>query len=223
MEKGKSTGEKNIAYSSNWAGTYLQNTDISASPTFTSVAATMTVPIPTSSGTSAQAASAWVGIDGFTNTGAILQAGIDIVGYEGQSYYDAWYEWYPDNTIEFDLDINAGDVVVVKVYSTSESTGVAIIENETTGESETSTVEAPQTTSTLSGQTVEWIVEDFQESGSLVTFLNFGTLEFTGMTAGALNQTYDLSKALLIDILHDNSIVAEASFTGSDAVTVKYV
>lgn len=214
---------KNTEYSSNWAGAVLQNTDISPTVTFTSVVATMTVPVPTSSGTAIQASSAWVGIDGFINTGAILQAGIDIIGYEGNGYYDAWYEWYPDNAIEFDIEINAGDIVIARVYSTSDLTGVAIIENETTGQAVTTTVDAPKSTATLTGQTVEWIVEDFQEDGSLVDFLNFGTVEFTGAIAGATNTSFDLSKASVIDIINGSSLVAEATIVSNSELTVRYV
>ncbi|RHZ48406.1 A4/G1 family peptidase [Aspergillus thermomutatus] len=219
------TDQKNTYYSSNWAGVALLNSNLPSTPALTSVAATLTVPVPTSSSTNVQAASAWVGIDGFINTAAILQTGIDIVAYKGEpGCYTAWYEWYPDSAVDFDLTIDAGDVVVATVYSTSDSTGVAIIQNESTGESATATLRAPQSTATLTGQSAEWIVEDYQSGGSTVSFSDFGTVTFTGVVAGAEgNQTFGVEGdgAAVVDILSGNSIVAEGSIISSSEITVQ--
>ncbi|KAL1872261.1 hypothetical protein Plec18167_006864 [Paecilomyces lecythidis] len=223
------SAEKNRTYySHNWAGAVLPKSALSFAPTLASVAATITVPIPTSSATNVQGASAWVGIDGFVNTAAILQTGIDIVAFEGEDgSYKPWYQWYPDTAIYFDLEIEAGDVLVMTVYSTTKSTGVAIIQNNSTGESATATVSAPHPGATLTGQSVEWIVEDYESGGSRVSFLDFGTVNFTGTEArGRGNQTFGVggNGVVIVDMLMDNSsIVAEASVVGPSGVMVKYI
>ncbi|KAL3476521.1 peptidase A4 family-domain-containing protein [Aspergillus californicus] len=92
--------QQNTYYTDNWAGAVLLASDQPNAPSFTSVAATLTVPLSTPSSTHVQAASAWVGIDGFGNTDSILQTGIDIVAYTGANTdkgtevheYTAWYE-----------------------------------------------------------------------------------------------------------------------------------
>lgn len=86
------TNVSNVEYSENWAGAVIISSDI------TSVTAEITVPSVSSSDSSSsseQCASAWVGIDGDTCETAILQTGIDFCVEDGESYYDAWYEWYP--------------------------------------------------------------------------------------------------------------------------------
>ncbi|KAJ9251809.1 hypothetical protein DTO195F2_7664 [Paecilomyces variotii] len=218
---------RHTIYSHNWAGVALLSSALPSTPILTSVAATITVPIPASSATNVQAASAWVGIDGFVNTAAILQTGIDIVAFQGEeARYKAWYEWYPDPAIHLDLAIAAGDVIVMAVYSTSELTGVTVIQNESTGQSTTVTVSAPHSTATLTGQSVEWIVEDYQSGGSRVSFLDFGTVNFTRAVARATgNQTFGAGGdgAVTVDMIMDNgSIVAEANIVGSSGVAVTH-
>src|SRR3954469_1643844 len=133
----------NVEYSKNWAGVVREKPPASA--TYTAVSATFTVPEPTATDDSGdmQAVSAWVGIDGDTYTQAILQTGIDAYIQNGEKTYDAWYEWYPQNAENFDLDLTAGDVIVAKVESSSSSKGVAILENQSTGQSVTKSLNAP--------------------------------------------------------------------------------
>ncbi|KAJ9221634.1 hypothetical protein DTO027B5_6355 [Paecilomyces variotii] len=231
-------------YTTNWAGAALLSADLASTPILTSVAATFTAPIPTvSSNMAGEAASIWVGIDGFVNTGAILQAGIDVVTAsssteeEVEYVYTAWYEWYPANAVDFSpevLAIKGGDVIVATVYATSSSAGVAVIENESNGQRATATVTAPAATSTLTGQSAEWTVEDYQISGETVSFLNFGSVTFTGVTAGAAagNLTFavedeeDEAAVALVDLvnLSTEKYVAKASivYDGS-GILVEYV
>ncbi|KAL5041334.1 peptidase A4 family-domain-containing protein [Aspergillus fruticulosus] len=229
--------QKNIYYTDNWSGGVLLASKLTETPTLTSVAATITVPVPTPSSTRVQAASAWVGIDGFVNTGAILQTGIDIVAFKGATggqeahSYSAWYEWYPQDAVGFDDDlaVEAGDVLVLSVFSTSTSglTGVAIIQNQSTGQNVSATVQGPAGAA-LSGQSVEWIVEDYMTGGSLVSFVDFGTVTFEGAVTGAEgNLTFGVGEdGVNVDIVDlvdvdENKIVAKASIVG-DGVTVIY-
>ncbi|KAF2084498.1 hypothetical protein K490DRAFT_49021 [Saccharata proteae CBS 121410] len=214
--------KSNIEYSSNWAGAVYEEPP---SGTFTAVVGTFTVPVPSSDGDSfgESAASAWVGIDGDTYGNAILQTGIDFVVDGGEVSYDAWYEWYPDYAYDFSgIDISAGDVISLKVESSSSSRGTCIIENETTGTVVSKSLTAPESDATLGGQNAEWIVEDFEENGSLVNFADFGTVVFTGATAGlSTGKTITAGDASIIEIESDGQVLTDVSISGS-TVTVVY-
>lgn len=97
-----------------------------------------------------------------------MQTGVDFtVDEDGSVSYDAWYEWYPDYAYDFDLDVSAGDVISMSVTASTTTAGVAELTNETTGETVSISLTS---TSALGGQNAEWIVEDFEENGSLVPF-----------------------------------------------------
>ncbi|KAF9227237.1 hypothetical protein BS17DRAFT_695404 [Gyrodon lividus] len=205
-------GVANVLYSSNWAGAAWTEVD----GTFTSVTGVITVPTPTGSG----AASAWVGIDGNTCGNAILQTGVDFAVSNGQVSYDAWYEWYPDYAYDFSgISISAGDVIKLTVTASSSTSGTAVIQNETTGQ----TVKKALTSSyALCKQNAEWIVEDFEDGGALVPFVDFGTVKFTSAKATGSAGTYTPTGATLIDIKQDNKVLTSVTTSGS-TLTVKYV
>ncbi|KAK2463901.1 hypothetical protein APHAL10511_004073 [Amanita phalloides] len=120
----------NVQYSSNWAGAVWSG----AAGTFKAVTGTITVPAP-DCGSSACSASAWVGIDGDTCGNAILQVGINMLCNNGEASYNAWYEWYPAYAHDFSgITISAGDVLVLTVTATSTTTGIAEIQDLTTGQ-----------------------------------------------------------------------------------------
>jgi len=213
--------ETNVDYSSNWSGAVL--TAPPAGSTFTSVSATFTVPKP---GGTTGAASAWVGIDGDTYDTAILQTGVDFRVTNGQVSYDCWYEWYPDYAYDFptsSITISTGDSIYIAVASTSSSKGSVTIKNLTTGKSVTQSLSAPSSSSHLGGQNAEWIVEDFEEDGSLVPFANFGSVTFSGATAGtSTGATASLSGADILDIQQNKKTLTSESASGS-TITVTYV
>ncbi|KAH0827970.1 peptidase A4 family-domain-containing protein [Lanmaoa asiatica] len=204
----------NVEYSSNWAGALWAEGD----GTFTTVTGTFTVPTP--SGTSG-AASAWVGIDGDTCQNAILQTGVDFTITNGQVSYDAWYEWFPDYAYDFSgISISAGDVIKTTVTASSTTSGTAVIENLTTGQTVT---QALTSTYALCEQNAEWIVEDFEQNGHLVRFADFGTVNFTSATASGLSGTaYTPSGAVIIDIEQHGQVLTSVTTSGS-TVAITYV
>jgi len=202
-------------YSSNWAGAVLNE----GAGTFKSVTGTFVVPTPSKpsgSGSGTYAASAWVGIDGDTCDSAILQTGVDFTISGSSVSYDAWYEWYPDYAYDFSgITFSAGDSVTLTVTATSTKAGTAVIKNNTKGKTVTKSITS---SSALCEQDAEWIVEDFEEGSSLVPFANFGTVTFTGASAGGTSP----SGATIIDIEQNSKVLTSSSVSGS-SVTVKYV
>ncbi|KAI1325080.1 peptidase A4 family-domain-containing protein [Xylariaceae sp. FL0255] len=201
--------QEETTYSSNWAGAVLS----SGAGTYTQVQGTITVPTPTGS---AGSASAWVGIDGDTCGSAILQTGVDFsIDDSGNVSYDAWYEWYPAASYDFDnFDVSAGDQIQMTVVASSTSGGTATLENLTSGQSGES--------SELCEQDAEWIVEDFESGGGLVTFADFDSVTFTGATAIANGNTVDTTGATVFDIQQNSQTLTDCSNSGS-TVTCNYV
>ncbi|KAH8815383.1 peptidase A4 family-domain-containing protein [Xylogone sp. PMI_703] len=216
--------ETQVSYSTNWSGAVL--TAPPAGQTFNAVSASFVVPTPkVPSGSSSRgtyAASAWVGIDGDTYQNAILQTGVDFTISNGRVSYDAWYEWFPDYAYDFSLDVNAGDTVTVSVTSSSATSGTAVIVNQSTGQRVSKSLTAPESSARLGGQNAEWIVEDFEQGGSLVNLVNFGSVTFTGATAKTASTTENASGAEIIDIRSGGTVYTSVTDNG-DSVTVTYV
>jgi len=203
----------NTEYSSNWAGAVL----VADSATYNSVTATFTV--PTASGSDGSAASAWVGIDGDTCGSAILQTGVDFTVSGSDTTYDAWYEWFPDVSHDFSgISFSAGDSVQLTVTATSSTSGTAVIHNVSTGKSVSKSLTS---SSALCQTNAEWIVEDFEEGSSLVPFADFGTVKFTGASAGTSAGSVGPSGATLMDIKQNSDVLTSVSSTSS-SVTVKH-
>ncbi|ROW12203.1 hypothetical protein VMCG_00341 [Cytospora schulzeri] len=211
--------QTNVEYSTNWAGAVIISSDI------TEVTGVITVPTPSApsggSSRSEYCASAWVGIDGDTCSTAILQTGIDLCYEGGEASFDAWYEWYPDYAYDFDLSVSAGDSIKMTVTATSKTSGSAVIENQTTGKSVTKSFSG-NVDGDLCLENAEWIVEDFESGGSLISFADFGTVTFTDATGKAGSKSLNPSSADILDIEQDGEVLTSCS-ASSDKVTCKYV
>lgn len=162
-----------------------------------------------------------MGIDGDTYGDAILQSGVD---FNGDGTYDSWYEWYPDYAYDFSgFSIAAGDEITVTIAATTLAAGKVTLKNSRTGSSVSKSLTAPSSSSHLGGQNAEWIVEDFEENGSLVPLANFGTVTFTGASAVTNSGTsVALSGAEIIDLKQGSTVHTSVTVSGS-TVTVKYV
>ncbi|KAF7910964.1 uncharacterized protein EAF01_002472 [Botrytis porri] len=116
-------------YNVSWAGAVL---DDGGSTIYTGVYTEFVVPTPqkpTRGETSAEiwTVSSWVGIDGYEQSSecaGLWQAGVDAsIDRSGKRTYDAWYEWYPANTLEFALRVTAGDTIAVNLTYSSFTKG----------------------------------------------------------------------------------------------------
>ncbi|KAM0263704.1 hypothetical protein ACHAQJ_001018 [Trichoderma viride] len=197
-------------YSSNWAGA------VQIGKGFNKVTGTITV--PRASGGSNAAASAWVGIDGDTCQTAILQTG---VSFYGDGSFDAWYEWIPDYSYSFaNFELSEGDKIRMTVDASSKTTGVATLENLSTGKSVSHSF--TNTPSTLCETNAEWIVEDFEEGSSLVPFADFGSVTFSNATASGSSGTVTPSGSTIFDIESSRGQVLTSCSASSSGVTCSY-
>ncbi|KAF9076595.1 peptidase A4 family-domain-containing protein [Rhodocollybia butyracea] len=214
------TNTSHETFSENWAGAVL----VASTATYKAVTGTFTVPTPKSTGGSEQQCStAWVGIDGDTCQTAILQTGVDFCVTGTSVEYDAWYEFFPADSIDFTgISFSAGDSVTVTATVISTTEGTLKIENNTKGQTVSKTVSS---SAKLCQTNAEWIVEDFEECEgsdcSLVPFANFGTIEFTGASATTSSGSVGPADAQVLDI-EQSSVLTSTTVSGS-TITVKFV
>ncbi|KUI54422.1 Aspergillopepsin-2 [Cytospora mali] len=208
------SNQTDVEYSENWAGAIVISSDISE------VTGVFTVPTPSAPSDRDSDGDVWVGIDGDTCDTAILQTGVDLCSDGGEASFDAWYEWYPDYAYDFDLDVTAGDVIKMTVTATSDTAGKAVLENETTGKTVTKSFSG-NVEGDLCRKNAEWIVEDFEEGDSLVSFADFGTVKITSATGKAGDSTINPSSATIIDIEQDDKVLTSCS-ASDDEVTCTY-
>lgn len=197
-------------YSGNWAGA------VQSGQGFTHVEGTITV--PQVSGGDGAAASAWVGIDGDACQQALLQTG---VSFYADGSFDAWYEWIPDPSSDFDgFELSVGDQIKMTIDATGTTTGVATLENLTTGKQVTHTYDSSP--SSLCQNSAEFIVEAFMEGGTEVVLANFGEVTFTGASATDSSGTINADGATIIDMRdQQNNVLTDCSASGSQ-VSCKY-
>jgi hypothetical protein len=206
--------------SDNWAGAIL----IADVPTYTSVTATFTVPVPSSTVEGEeQCASAWVGIDGDTCITAILQTGIDLCALDDEIGFDAWFEFFPAVSEDFDIVINAGDSITLIATVTGLNSGTLEVINNSEGTAVLATVSS---TASLCQFNAEWIVEDFEECEGtdcfLVPFADFGIFEFTGAQATTITGGVQVAgDAQTIDISQGEQLTA--SGVSGTVVVVEYI
>lgn len=211
LDTSETADDATTKYSSNWSGAVNSGTG------FTYV--TGTIAVPSASGGDGTGASAWVGIDGESCKGALIQTGINLFG---DGTYGAWYEWIPDHATSFsNFPISVGDQIQMSINVTSSTSGVATLENLSSGGSVTHNFKNPP--STLCQNSAEWIVEDFKRGGSPIPFANYGTVTFTDNTAHSDDGTITPgSDSTTINLRQNGNVMSECGISGSD-VTCKFV
>jgi len=147
-----------VQYDSNWAGAVIVSSGI------TEVTGTFTIPTvqePSGGNSNTEyGAAAWVGIDGDTCQSAILQTGVEFLVEGDSTAYEAWYEWYPNYSYNFNnFDVSPGDQIKATVKATSLDSGTATLENLSTGSSVTHTFKNEASEGSLCETNAEWIVE----------------------------------------------------------------
>jgi hypothetical protein len=178
--------------SSNWSG-YADTND-----TFNSVASTWTEPTVncSSSGTSGggllgglfggptAASSFWVGLDGYNST-SVEQIGTDSDCNSGTPAYYAWYEMYPNPSVQLpsQYPVSPGDVMVGWVASNSSGTSFILALRDTT---KGWLFQTTQTGGGFSRSSAEVIAEAPSACTLLfcseVALANFGQVNYSGST-----------------------------------------
>ena len=152
----------------------------------------------------------WVGIDGATCKRAILQTGLFL---QDDGTIEAFYEWFPRPAQQYkNFVVSKGDSVRLVVTATSSTSGIAMIENKTTGKTARHSFSGKEVTASLCRVDAEWIVEAYLNNGTQVELAYFGELGFQNSSAS------DNRGGTIIPSRSNTFIMMEDS-TQSDAIT----
>ncbi|MGO9881394.1 MAG: G1 family glutamic endopeptidase [Solirubrobacteraceae bacterium] len=203
--------------SSNWSGYAVQ------SPSqFTDAQGSWTEPSVSCPSNSAQYASFWVGIDGYSSD-SVEQLGTDsdCNGRNRPSYY-AWYEMYPADSVELSTSkypVKAGDTLSASVSVSGTTFTLSI------ASSEGWTYTTKQSGAGLAQSSAEWIAESPEICSrrcTLAQLSDFGTVNFSKSeaTAGGTVQpissfTYDSGPHDIIATTNSGTVRAQPSALGA--------
>lgn len=200
---------RGLNFSSNWAGY------VATGGTFTSVSGSWNVPQVSPTGTSADAT--WVGIGG-TSGNHLIQTGTQaVVNNNGQVSYQAWYEMLPANSQKIPLMITPGDSITASIVQQSANQWTISLSDSTTGQNYQTTV-----TYAASLSSAEWIEEMPVRGISFIPLDNFGSVQFSALSAVKDGVALTPAQANAQSIFMVNSLdqaLAQPSALGSDGAS----
>ncbi|MGN7453929.1 G1 family glutamic endopeptidase [Paenibacillus pasadenensis] len=162
----KKAGRSNWS-SGNWSGYAIEG----SRGAFSSISARWTVPVarPTSQSTYS---SAWIGIDGYSNSD-LIQTGTAHDYVDGRAEYYAWWEILPASETRIPHPVRPGDVMAARIARVSRGRWSIALRNVTRGWTfrTVQTYRGPQ-------RSAEWIVEAPQIGGDIATFARITPLPF---------------------------------------------
>ena len=213
IEESVATGDetRGVISTDNWSGGVYDSPPggPSSGQTWTRIETGIDVPtiiVPSGSSSSGTyGVSAWIGIDGYTVQDAMLQTGIDLVISNGVVSYTAWYDWFPEEGDDIDIEISESDSLTI-VLSTVPGTTASLVEfvNNSTNQERLIALSSPHV---LSGQNAEWILE----ASDTVTPCNWGTFEFSGAWASTSSTTVDATEASIINLVLNGVTLSSVS------------
>lgn len=154
--------------SSNWAGYAVSGS------TYTSVSSSWVEPTVTCSASGI--AAFWVGIDGYGSS-SVEQTGTGADCSTGSPVYFAWWETYPQNSMqEYKDAVAPGDVLTSTVTSLGSGQYELDLSDTTKGWTEHNKVSAPGALNA----SAEIVAEAVTEGDSISALPNFGSVHFTG-------------------------------------------
>ncbi|GAA1952424.1 G1 family glutamic endopeptidase [Kitasatospora viridis] len=187
--------------STNWAG-YAAN-----GATFSTVTSSWVE--PQVSCNSDGIAAFWIGLDGWGSQ-SVEQDGTGVDCSSGSPQPFAWWETYPDNSVqEYGDPVSPGDSLTSTVTARSDGQYELALTDSSQGWTEDNVVAAPSGAQNASAE----VVAEAVTSGSSVTALpDFGSIEFTGSTIDG--GTLQAANAQAIDMTDSSGSVIAS--TGAD-------
>ncbi len=154
--------------SSNWSGYALSRSRKGA---FRSVSGFWIVPRVRSS-RSNQYSSAWIGIDGFTNS-SLIQTGTEHDYVNGKPLYYAWWEILPAAAIRIPYPVSPGNLMIARITRLRKNKWRILLQNRTLGWTFRKT-----TTYTGPANSAEWIAEAPSINGQTTTLARYKKFPF---------------------------------------------
>lgn len=233
LDTAKLVKKTNTSYFNNmWSGAVVSTGN------FTKVWGTWTIPYvskpPQPQGTEGGwNSSSWVGIDGWSNSNDVLQAGVQQrVDANGKASYVAWYEWYAPvvsgspayvwQTNITNFPVNNGDIVNCWInYASNKASGSVTFGNQTTGHSFSITL-APPPGATFNGSDCEWIMEAPDWGEPISSLPQFSTLVFTGCGAYGGNGFKSAKDCNTLEVQNTSAKVLTHTTVNADTVVISY-
>jgi hypothetical protein len=176
-----------VSSSNNWSGYVVSGKN------FSDVSGSWVQPTANCSTGDGEAAF-WVGLGGVSGQSQSLeQIGTQAVCSGGQASYYAWYEIVPAGQVKLGMAVHPGDKLSAKV-SVSGSTFTLTLNDQTTGQQATKTVDVPNADTS----SAEWIAEapsvcDSSGNCQTLSLANFGSVGFSSASATAGGHTGGIS------------------------------
>lgn len=188
--------------SSNWSG-------YAKSGSYSSATAHWVVPSVSATHGSSYS-SAWVGIDGFTNSN-LIQTGTESDYYNGSAHYNAWWEILPAaETPISSITVRPNDVMTASITKGTGNSWTITINDTTTGKSFTTVQNY-----TGPGASVEWIEEAPTVGGHVATLAHYSSPDtFDPGTANGANPL--LTAADGGTMVQKNRVVSTPSIPDTD-------
>ena len=205
-------GLRNQVSSQNWSGYAVSGS------TYTSVSASWTEPTGVCSSGGDTYSSFWIGLDGYSST-TVEQTGSEVDCSGGSPQYYSWYEFYPNNSVEFSSTVKPGDHFTGSVTSDGNDSFTLKLADTTAGWSHTVT----GTVAGAADSSAEVIIEApcCTSSGGILPLADFGTASFTnslvnGTAIGGLSPT-DITMVSANGVQEDtiSALTGGDNFTGT--------
>ncbi|MCQ4081411.1 G1 family endopeptidase [Streptomyces sp. RB6PN25] len=162
--------------STNWSGYAATG----SSGAYKSVSSSWVQPSVTC-GSSTTYSSFWVGLDGYSNS-ALEQTGTEADCIGGKATYGAWWEVLPASESAYSgVTVAGGDSMTATVTDNGNGTFTMTLKDSTRGWTKSTTHAG---SSGYQDSSAEVIAEAPEVNGSIASLANFGTVNFSGATAG---------------------------------------
>jgi hypothetical protein len=165
---------RNQASSTNWSGYAVTG----SAGQFNSVSSSWTEPAVSCTGSDAEYAAFWVGLDGY-NSGSVEQTGADSDCDGTSPDYYGWYEMYPADPVYFSNPVAPGDSMSASVTFSGTETYTLVLTDSTQGWNQTIT----ENESGLSRSTAEVNTAAPSSSSGVLPLADFGTVNYGGSSA----------------------------------------
>jgi hypothetical protein len=199
--------------SQNWAG----YASAGNAGTFTSVSASWSQPAVTCTATDTFS-SFWVGLDG-DGTNSVEQTGTEADCSGGNPIYQGWFEMFPAAPVFYNNPVQPGDAMSASVVANGGGAFTLTLTDSTQGW----TQQTSQTLNTAQLGSAEVIAEaPSSGNGNVLPLSNFGTVNFTAVTADNAPIGNENPDALTMVSGNNVTEATPSALTGGNAFTVTW-
>ena len=191
--------------------------------TYTSVSASWTVPTVTCTTGETSYSADWVGLDG-DGSDSVEQIGTSSDCDPGTPSYTAWYEFYPEASVQLTNPVKAGDNISASVVSVAGTDEFKLVLTDTTqGWTKTETGESPSGT----GASAEIIAEapsGSSRQNSVLPLADFKAVTFTDVLVDgkAIGANSAAAKIAMVDS-SGSPMATTSALTANNKFTVTWV